>query len=499
MYSNTLPSLVAGVGTFKFTLYSTEDLTVPAIQTIKDVGTLDSSIDDGVLQQTIPQLKLSLREDHSTYTQGFWWRTLKNETWLFVTLDEGDGDTYYFYGKVSRLQTGWNESYVNGTTYIRTAEIALDSYETIILESSVQTFVDDLIANAVLVNNGNASWSSGDGYKGMLWTSVFATLMQSSGVNSDYLESDCTYTARGRDAGIRFTADGGASHHYFDELWFITQYYLSAYPTSTAPYISYLNGAAAWYETYSEAGPLFSDLLSTFQLIATFSADMSVNDSAGKPRCTITLSPRRNAYADLLTLGKFEKSVITLSESKVVTSFSSDNPVLAGTEKTWASQEYRGLIPQTAAVPENISIEKDFNHLFGLYTSGGTTSIDYKIWIPSVASPVKILTADFCTNGQFYKHSPVAGWTDTTLANPYRMAELIVLYNLNIYTSLKQKVVRVYGSIQAQEGATIAHTVFIPLKRTYLDLDGDGNVVYFIRRVIKKPSENRVEVEWIEE
>jgi hypothetical protein len=499
MYSHSLPSLEGIVGTFKFTLYSTEDLTVPTIQTIKVVGDLEASIDSGVLQHSIPQLNLSLREDHSQYTQGFWWRTLKNPTWLFITLDEGDGDTYYFYGKVSLLQTVWKESYVNGMEYIRTASVVLDSYESIILSSSVQDFVDELIVTSERIDNNNASWAAGDGYKGMPWTSVFATLMHSSGINSDYLASDCTYSARGYDAGIRYTNDGGATQHYFDELWFMTQYYLAAYPTDTAPYIAYINGGTAWYETYNEAGPLLSDLLSTFQLIATFSADMTVNDSGGKPRCTITLTPRRNAYADLLTLGKFEESTITLSESKVITSFSSDNPALAGAEKAWASQAYRGLTIQTDAVPGNVTIEKSFNHLFGLYAAAGITSIDYKVWVPSTASPVRILHDDFCTSGQFYKHSPVVGFTDATAAVPYRMAELIVLYNMNIYTLLKQQVVRLYGSFQAQEGAVTAHTVFAPLKRAYLDLDGDGDVVYFIRRVIKKPSEDRVEVEWVEE
>jgi hypothetical protein len=128
MYSHSLPSLEGIVGTFKFTLYSTEDLTVPTIQTIKVVGDLEASIDSGVLQHSIPQLNLSLREDHSQYTQGFWWRTLKNPTRLFITLDEGDGDTYYFYGNVSLLQTVWKESYVNGMEYIRTASVTSRSF-----------------------------------------------------------------------------------------------------------------------------------------------------------------------------------------------------------------------------------------------------------------------------------------------------------------------------------------------------------------------------------
>jgi hypothetical protein len=496
MFSHSLPNVVGLVGTFKFTLYSTEDLTVPTIQTIKMIGDTDASIDEGVLQNSVPQMTLLLRDDHSTYTQGFWWRTLKNETWIFITLDEGAGDTYYFYGKINLLQTEWEEQYV-GATYIRTANIVMDSYESIILESSVLTFTDDIKATAGRVDNNNLTWVAGDGYKGMLWTSVFSVIMHSSGVNSDYLASDCSFSKGSDNAGLRFTNDAGATQHYFDALWFISQYYLTSAPNDNAPYILYLNGATAWHYTYSQMGPLLTDLLSTFQLIATFGADMAVNDSSGKPRCTITLTPRRNAYPDLLTLPKFEKSKITLAENRVVTSFSSDNPAL-GTEQAWASQKYRGMVIQSSAIPSDVSIERSFIHLFGLYTAAGVTSIDYKIWLPSTASPVQILHDDFCTSGQYYNHI-TPEFVDATLAVPYRMSELIVLYNLNIYTSLKQSVVRLYGAFHAQEGAVTAHTVFTPLKRANLDLDGDGNVLYFIRRVTKKPAEDRIEVEWVEE
>src|SRR3990167_787150 len=472
MTAYNLPTLDSPVGAFKFKLYcDTAGLTVPTIQTILDVGELTEQIDLDIGLSQFANLTLSIRDDYSTYSEGFWCKVLSVGWQLRICLEESGSDTFYFFGIPQEEQVEWTEHYV-GSSRIRTARITLVSAEVTMFDTATSDWIAEVYTNrrqAVLTDPSTI-------YEAVNIEEFFACLLKASGLNSTYqaIDVDILYNIE----DIHYLE--GVNSWNVDQLYLpvTVQYGATVYKTD------YIDSTHANFlgTFYPKASGLFSAMLRNFGLVAHATYNTATE------RHQILLLQRARAYGAQLDFSSSEvqstisKSFALLGDAAKATYLKSDAAFV------WFSRKFLGeTAHSTAAVPDYVDFDLDVQVPFSDVAAALAPDKDGS----ALHGGAAITTAVLINDAEYYNYN-----TDSYEAATNGVLEAVAGYEFYRFTNKFSRIVRRYAPMSANNGGAETHTILNVGRPTPIN-DGIAAATYFANRVTKIPANDEVEFEWI--
>ena len=486
MADYTLPSLVTVNGTFAIEIKNCPvgSLTEPTIQTILSIDSTDEVLDIEAVTSEVSQLTLSIRDDYSTYTDGFWYEVfngtitevLSGDIQINITLDEGSGATHFFYGTLNRESIDWSEIYVS-TTKIRTAKIVFDSMVRTLLDSVLSDWIDDLPSYGDATEKATPTGAS----KVIDWYQFFESLLYKSGLNPDASApyTDVTFVIGTPD----FKYSLATVEYGLEELRIATHYDSGGGDTLTDYFLSSKSDYIP--KRYDTVQGFLSDLCKNLAIA------LRLSYSSG--RHTLAVMQRGRAYTGEVTFGTPER----LKKSSIVEASDIQTKYIRVTRLIDSSKfiatDQAGALSVTVPYSDKVEFGVDFNSVFGVdevtpegvtfgLFSGGNYGDMEQI------DEIEVYNYD----DDVYEGYPHVGETN------YIMERACAYYYYHRYAAERKRIVRTYSGLTAHDGVNESHEHIHILRRIAIN-DGTGAANYFANRVTKKPDSSEVEVEWIEE
>jgi hypothetical protein len=102
----TVQTSVLASGTMTVKLHSDlVDLVVPTFQTLKLDTDFVTRVDIGPGRIELENVQFDYVEDYTVYAEGFWYKVLNSYAEIQLLLNEGSGDTHFYWGRVLKNQT----------------------------------------------------------------------------------------------------------------------------------------------------------------------------------------------------------------------------------------------------------------------------------------------------------------------------------------------------------------------------------------------------------
>jgi len=484
----SLPSAVTVNGTFAFTLYSgIGGMTEPKIQTVIDIGELVEMIDVAPAVSELATFRLKLRDDYSTYTEGFWRKVLKNTTeepQIKITLTEGVTETYFFYGQVQRSETQMEEHYVDSATpaFFRTFEITLVSLAFKMREVLIANVLSEIVGGAYLVATGLTS--IGEPTKICRVLDIFnAFITVAFGQTFAATYAEWVYDGTNED----FTYYNGAAWKSFDDI------YIAVYESNGVggeDLVIYFDPVEASYipTIYTESADepkgfeFFVDTLRNFGFAMRHLYGDSDGTIGATPKHRLHLLQRGRTYSGAVTFGspeRLKKSSNRLARDLI------GKGVRASTKGIPANFAWRSSLFSSgsfAAPPSNVSFDIEIQALWVVDTA-------------DVAASLYDVAGTPLTSIKYYDYFSAVAVEAT---GKYRHLLALCQYYFMRYLTEKQVYERTYGTLVATSGASTSHRFITPLRRNAIE-DGTGTSNYYANKVTKNPKTNTVSVQWIQE
>lgn len=471
----SLPSIVTVNGTFAVTLYSEFALlTEPSIQTITEIGDTRESANIVLGQTEIGNVKISIRDDTSTYTYGFWYKVLSGEAWIKILLDDED----YFFGTVQADTIEWNEAYISGTTRIRTCSFIMASMTQKLFDTPTADWLTEIYDNRELTGYV----ASTPAYSVINLTGFFSALLSASGVNSTYDVTDTTFQCSTTVKDLEFLYDG--NWYALNFVWLLVTYDTGAGEAK----VDYFDSTHANYlgDRYATAKELIAAMVKNFGVVFR-----AYYDSATSRHKIQILQGRAYDDADNLDFSSREKSSV-LSKSTDLLGDAVRCTSLYNDEELWFSRKYLGADFSVAAPENYVEFDIDAYLPYLVYSSAPDVS-GYPIYAGSVATTVGI-----ATDVRYFRYDGV-GVVTASAASTRKMLEAAGGIMFSRFTTVNSCIRRVYGRMSAKVGAgSETHTALTVMRRTSID-DGLGAVTFWANTVIKKPQSAEVEIQWLKE
>jgi len=514
VHSYTLPDITTKEGTYTVVFYSDygndppvidPPLPTPSTQSFIDIGELVEVADDEPSVQKMASLIIKFVDvdPDGTLDAGFFYTAINGGTdnRVYITLDEGSGDTFFFYGIIDPREVVWEELYI-GTAKKRMGTIVAPSVLGTIFATPTEDWLDEIVINATA--NGASGWSAGDPSHLASLRTIFSSLLKVSPIGNGYLVGDTIFKMDSGSEDVFFrNLTGGTAEYTLDEIWLPVKEYTSNYPTTTSAEHPMFDSSddnylgKRWGRSYSLAGVI----LRNFGLVLRVVYNVSTS------RFEIHLHQRGRSAADANNVDmapdgeRTIRSVVRSSSDLVL-----DNVVArvaypsTNTDYVWISQAHTDETPtpySTAELPNYVDVNLEVAVLWGpmgyavledIY-GGTTTTIDTSV----SSSPI--------VGVRFYNYSAQSYTTyDTTggSADSFSTMKFLVEYYYWRFTGIYKQITRLYSVMSGEVSGTTSHTNLFPLVRTTID-DGLGSATYFANRVTKYPGMNQVEIEWIAE
>jgi hypothetical protein len=493
---HALPSMTDIHGTWKFQVYTTADLTVPTIATILSVSTTRESANITLGTSEIGNVQINLRDDTSTYKQGFWFKALQGETWLRILLDEGAGDTFYFFGMVdaeSPNSVSWDEFYLSATQRIRTANVALVSMARKIFDMDMDDWVAEILLQCTATEEAA---SVGVPSHVIKFKDLFACMISASGLNPDYSASDVSLV-HGTAACI--TWGDGVSDLEADAIWVPVKYCSNPVGPIYTP-THYFNTAADGCLSIQSDGTghygAMDALLKDF--LGNGCLQMRMDYDPATERHKIQLMHKKNVYTGTIHFDNREKTSSVSIASRLVGDSVRVIDLMNDANLFWISKKYARFGNSGVLEPDpRISFDVEYRLPFIVDpTATGEGNHSFISW-NGVGNAIVYIT------GVKYLSTISGLMTETSIADPNKMSEAVGVHTYEAFITAKKCVVRKYGGMYADAGSGDTHTVLNIMRRTEIsELDDDGSVitdVYYANTVTKDAGSDEVEVEWIEE
>lgn len=469
MTEYTLPALDSIVGEFTFTLYcDTAGLTVPTIQTIKEIGESSETMDLDIGLSQFANLTFTLRDDYSTYDEGFWYKVLSVGWRLRIYLD---GD-FYFFGIPQEEQVLWSELYVDSTSQIREAEVTMVSIEAVLFETPTEDWLDEIYANKRTAVNDATSTI----YTAVNLEEFFAALLSASGLNASY---DATTT------DILFQTADFIYHENANE-WDVDQLYIPVEVSSSSVVskTGYFDSGHADYLAgyFPKAAGLFSAVLRNFGLVARASYDTSGE------RHLLQLIQRARSQTAFFTGADDTKKSSTITKAFTLLGDAARAKFLVDdTSFVWFSKKYQeDASPSSAEPPDYVTFDLDIVCPFIHSAVIATDKAGY-----ALHGGAAITSAVLIDDVEYYNYTSEA-FVDATLG----ILEAAAGYEFYRFTSKFSRIVRRYSDLMNAGGASI-EALRIGIGTT-ID-DGVSSETYFANRVTRIPMDDEIEMEWIKQ
>ncbi|HEY4611411.1 MAG TPA: hypothetical protein VII11_00330 [Bacteroidota bacterium] len=464
------------VGTFNVTLYYDSelgDLTAPPSNTILNIGEVTSFMERNAGEIQLDSCQLHIRDDYATYTEGFWYKVL-NATLpprIKILLDEGSGNTPYYYGEVDPLSIQWEEKYIksDNTEFLRVAEFEIVSLLKSLENVLASTWLDEAYTHRIVTQLE----FGGSLYEILKLTDFLASLLNAAGLNDDWSSDDATFIWDGASPELKFKYN--SEDYTIDDLHLGISNDMGEDPTHNIVKVPYWDSSHPSYlgKLYSKGMDLLAAICRQFGLHPVFTYDGS--------RHILELRQKGHTYSGAITMkgGVIRSRIVKDFDVRVnaVKFFSK----LTESNYYWESTERGGgLTPP----PEGLEFDLHEPVLF-LIDEGGSGE---KLYV--FAPTLKVL------NGIQYYHY-VLGSSATALGT-HTMQEALCLYEFYRLAKRKKVIERTYGSLQADNGGGNTHEAVKLLARASIN-DGTGAGMYYINKLIKKPASSELEIEWIKE
>lgn len=477
----------------KVRLYSEfAGLTVPTKQTITEIPNVIETFWDKIGSATIGNASIDVTDDCTTYTEGFWFKVLQGDFRLRFIVDTGGDGTFLFYGTIGDEETTWEGYWNDEATYVRKGTIRLLSAEKILFDTVTSDWVTELLTTDATTISYTADY-----YPATVSSlqQMFAAMLSVSGLNSGYDLADvsCLFDAALLD--LYFTHSG--TDYTFNELIFI----LETWDVG--------GGAKIVQEYWDNADSNgFALTLSTLQamipaLLGNWGLTMRMSYNTTTERHLIQIMQGGRMTSGISVLGKFVSEKITnrgpyFGDAARI----SENSSIGFTNIAYDSNKYT----QSSILFGSFSTPADYDQTLLWSRSNvvlGAPGNQYsRYYFVGTSSAYYALVAGDVINVWRYDlgaYMPVQAQLDTGMV--YAMCGLmfgkITRYTWSgtpwVKTSLpRRQIIRTYGEcIDSLNVITI-------MCRTSIDL-GDGANTYFANKVTMLPTQNRMEIEWIQE
>ena len=480
----TLTTFVSQTGTFTIDLFSSiAGLTIPTGQSVLAIGNTEEVADIKMGTIQAGTLKLTLADDYSVYSEGFWFKVLNGgTTWLRFYLDQGAGSTFFFFGTPQQETIIWDELLITSDR-VRVVNLDLISTALVMFDSLTTDWVDAVIANTV---------DSGQKYdlEPSLLISplgLFAAMLVSSGLNSTYSLSDVSFVFDGG-PDFKFTLVGAElnlSEIYVPVKWWTTG---SGGAHDVTGYFSHGVLGGGFPQGLDISFPKLQDLIGS--LLRNFGVVMRMDYDAVNERHLIQLIQRGRAYSTTLTFAKPPKVSQISNGIDLIGDAVRAVDLTDDTKFCWFSKKFSDE-PTLVTIPNYVSFDIDTQSIFRINTDAGQGSGNrsFYYWEGTPGS------GNVPMDGiKYYNYATAADVTAGT--NP--MEEAIAGYIYHRFTNQFAQIMHRYGSMSASDGVVTDHTHINVLRRVSID-DGTGAKTYYANKVRKYPQTDESEIEWIKE
>lgn len=486
MTAYDLPLIDSIVGEFNIRIYSSQAaLTEPVVDTVLEIGEKVEVADLSLGIAAFSTMKIRVRDDYTTYTEGFWYKILSSGTaYVRILLD----DEFYFVGRIQLPETKWDELSLFNGEYIRVCSLFFTDPMVTIMETTTEDWITQILANETTVT---AALSDGDAAALISLKGMMSSLLVAAGLNASFSESDVSLIFDASNPDFVFT--DGTTEGDISDIRIRTKYYSD--PPGSAEDIGYYTPGfpeqylPGFFEGVDSLLPIF---LRNFGLLFRYTYDSSTETSTDLGTSKVELIQRGRAYSGTLDFSDREKrSQITfanemLGESIRVTRWNLD------TNYVWRSYKFRRTTAIQTAPPEYVQpFNMDLLALWGVAIPGiPQDGFPLYFNLDAEVAPTRVNSVDFWdyTNDAYV--TPSIG---TKL-----MEEALTGYYFLRFITGFSKITRLYGHMTADAGAGETFTVLNIGRRTSID-DGTGAATFYANKVTLRPMTSEVEIEWFRE
>lgn len=494
MTSYSLQSVTGVVGTFSITLLSEfADLIIPTGQSVTGIGMLEEVADISMGISQAAKLSVTLTDDYTAYSEGFWYKILNGDCRIRFYLDQGGGNTFFFFGKPQAETIRWEEHYISSSR-IRTVSLDLATVTLTMFDTLTKDWITEFMnygqVNTAYQVDKEPSWL-------IRPAGLFAAMLSGSGLNPSYDLNDVSFVWN---SGPDMIFLNGAAEFRFDQIYVPTAFYdlLRVGSAGDRP-ITYWNHNDANYPPYdpptnSQALELFYPKLQALigDLLRNFGLVMRMDYDAGAGRHLIQLIQRGRAYSATLDFSSREK------ESTISKAFDLSGDAVRSVELVdntkfcWMSKRYSDA-PTITEVPNYVSFDVDSPAVFRINATAAQAANNRSLYVwdgTAGHAPVAL-------DGIKYYDYAAQAYVITTATNA-KMQEAIGGYIYKRFTADYGLIVRKYGQLKADDGVANDHTRLSILRRTSIN-DGVSAKTYYANKVRKLVETSECEIEWIRE
>jgi hypothetical protein len=426
-------------------------------------------------------MQIELRDDRTYYAQGFWYKVLNGQCQIRIYLSEGGTDKFYAFCQPQEEATHWSEWAIKDGVHIRTCQATIISVAKAMIDTPTVDWIAEIQAHQV---------ASGESIPTMFWSMVsfkdiFASLLKASGLNATFSSDDVTFVYDIQD--ILYKYDG--TTYGPNDLFAI----VTSNVDGSSPFTIYFSASSPmstgkeWATNFATAGQLLSLLL--FNLGFALHMDYDT----GTERHLMKLVQRGHAYPDANDLvftsrekaSDLAKSTALNGDAVVMREYNSERYV-------WRSKKFNNefSIFGPKAAPDYVKFDIDKQLIFDCnpITDPGDSHPMYVKVAENNYKPIDAI--------QYWNYA--TGEYDSP-ASPTDLAEAVCGYYFWRFTTKFSQVVRLYRRMTASDGVTESFTNINIMRRTVIDLDGEGNVKYMLNKATKKPMTAECEAEWVKE
>jgi len=481
--SKDLGSIAVRTGTLKAMLYYDDTMVsssahIPAAAaSFVNIGEALERLERKAGIFEIGDMTVTLRDDYSNYVAGVWYKLLHgSELQIRFYLDEGDGDTFFFWGYLDNVATQVTETFVGAEgasgRYVRGHKVKLLSLMKKITTASIASLMSTIQSATPEYYTGGAHFLSirrlfSSFIKNGLGATNYdqdASIVINSSNNLQYAYRTgtlptYTYNFVGLDK-LFFCLDSSGNFNYYTDTD-------SSYPN--------------WTDRYTTAGELLKALSLEFGVVPRYYWDIT-----NSRHCFELQERGRNGSFVTFPSGMLKSSSIQpISEMKAA-----DVKTIRVNDTAYTSSRN----PQK----DSHEIEIQVNFIAGIITGDHSTGVDWyeQLVIFNSGTLYDIYKAK-------YWDVSTATLTDTglTVSSVNNSLDAVrKLYDGLFITRSKKVFRRVYRGIKGSVdgGSTYKHTVLSPGCRTQIH-DGIASANYYANEVKKSATGNEVAIEWIGE
>ncbi|HWP83272.1 MAG TPA: hypothetical protein VNN76_11530 [Bacteroidota bacterium] len=468
--SYNFPDMPCKAGTAKITLFADTGLGTLTLPKQKTFVNFDDAVDrlvdkPGVFE--VENLSLTIIDDYSTYSEGFWNKVLALPAQLRIYLNEGGSDTYFFWGEVDPTTIDWDVKKFSGQVR-RICTFTLISILNVLKVEAIDAWLDDAFsrrATTGLQFDGNI-------YSAVPMTTFLASAMKVSTNASTFDIND-----------VEFIFGGGTDIQFFSGgVWYDitgtsipTEVDNGVNPNNDIRRTGIFDNSGGTYPWQGKYKTIWNAIL---KIAKNLGFSPRIYYDITNSRYRLQMRQLGRGYAGTVTPEKemAERHNLNDNDLKVNGVIVSPNlyiiraPSNSATDQIWYHKRY-GIEDSENPIPD---LEFEIK-------------IDLLFVMESFCRP----NGSAFTDMRYWKYT--AGSYQTVGSNK-KMQRAIAGYYWFRYSGQFRAIRAVYPTLKASDGVTLSHRNLVPLCRTTID-----GVTYYAQEVTKNLTTGQATVYWIKE